>query len=76
MLIDSYYSNMAKVYALDSEDRQWTEISVNSDIQDPGRFIDEDGKLYIQFRSDTQDMYADIPTPLISLEGRVEHAED
>ena len=76
VMIDSYYSNMAKVYALDSEDQQWTEISVNSDIQDPGRFIDEDGKLYIQFRSDTQDMYADIPTPLISLEGRVEHAED
>ena len=74
--IDSYYGNMTKVYALDAEGRQWVEISVNTDIIDPGRFIGKDGKVYIQFRSDTQDMYADIPTPLISLEGRVEHAED
>lgn len=76
VVIDSYYGNMTKVYALDAENRQWTEISVNTDIPDPGRFIDKGGKLYLQFRKDTQDMYADIPTPLISLEGRVEHAED
>ena len=76
VVIDSYYANMTKVYALNAEDRQWKEISVNTDISDPGRFIDKDGKLYIQFRKDTQDMYADIPTPMISLEGRVEHAED
>ena len=76
VVIDSYYANMTKVYALNAEDRQWIEINVNTDIREPGRFIGEDGKLYIQFRSDTQDMYADIPTPLISLEGRVEHAEN
>ena len=76
VMIDSYYVNMTKVYALNAGNRQWMEISLNADIRDPGRFIDEDGKLYIQFRSDTQDMYADIPTPLISLEGRVEHAEN
>ena len=76
VMIDSYYGNMAKAYALDAENKQWVEISVNTDVRDPGRFIDKDGKLYIQFRSDTQDMYADIPTPLISLEGRVEHAEN
>ena len=76
VVIDSYYANMTKVYALNAEDRQWIEINVNTDIREPGRFIGEDGKLYIQFRSDTQDMYADIPTPLISLEGRTEHAEN
>lgn len=76
VMIDSYYGNMAKAFALDAGSRQWTEINVNTDIQNPGRFIDEGGRLYLQFRSDTQDMYADIPTPLISLEGRVEHAED
>ena len=30
-----------------------------------------EGKLYIQFRSDVQDQYADIPTPGILIEGRV-----
>lgn len=76
VMIDSYYGNLTKVYALNAKYRQWIEISVNTDIWDPGRFIDEEGRLYIQFRSDTQDIYADIATPLISLEGRVEHAEN
>ena len=36
--------------------------------------LDGDGNLYIQFRPDTQEMYAEIPTPMITLEGRQEHA--
>ena len=76
VVIDSYYGNMTKVYALDAGKRQWVEISTNTELRDPGRFVDKDGTLYLQFRNDTQDMYADIPTPMISLEGRVEHAEN
>lgn len=76
VLIESYYVNMCRVYAWDPEKREWKEIKANESIRDPGRFLDKDGRLYIQFRSDTQDVYADIQTPLINLEGRVEHAEN
>ena len=62
--------------ALNAEKREWEEIKLNEDISNPGRYIDAEGRLYLQFRNDTQDMYADIPTPLINLEGRLEHAED
>jgi len=76
VLVDSYYMNQCRVYALNAEKQEWEQISLNADISDPGRFLGGDGTLYLQFRSDSQDMYADIPTPLINLEGRLEHAED
>ena len=76
VLIESYYINMCRVYAWDHAKREWQEIKANESIRDPGRYLDKDGRLYIQFRSDTQDMYADIQTPLINLEGRLEHAEN
>ena len=76
VLIESYYTNQCRAYALNAEKREWEEIKLNEDIKDPGRYISKDGRIYLQFRGDSQDMYADIPTPLISLEGRLEHAED
>ena len=76
VLIETYYTNQCRAYALNAEARQWEEIKLNEDIKDPGRYISKDGKIYLQFRGDSQDMYADIPTPLISVEGRLEHAED
>ena len=76
VLIESYYSNQCRAYILNAETCEWKEIKLNEDIQDPGLYVSGDGRVYLQFRSDSQDMYADIPTPLISVEGRLEHAED
>lgn len=76
VLLDSYYVTQSKAYALNAEKGEWEEIKLNEDIKDPGRFLDRNGRLYLQFRNGTQDMYADIPTPLINLEGRLEHAEN
>ena len=76
VLMDSYYAGQSRVYALNAQTRQWEEISINQDVQNPNRYLDEEGNLYLQFRGDTQDMYADIPTPMINLEGRVDHADN
>ena len=76
VLQNSYYTGQITAYALNKETREWEEIPLNADISNPERYLDENGKLYLQFRSDGQDMYADISTPLITLEGRLEHAED
>ena len=74
VLIESYYVTQCRVYALNAEKQEWEEIKANEDIQDPGRYVNGDGKLYVQFRSASQDMYADVCTPMITLEGRQEHA--
>lgn len=76
VVLDAWYSEQAKVYVLDAEKQVWKEIRLNEDIQNPERYLDEQGRLYVQFRSDSMDMYSDIPTPMISLEGRLEHAEN
>ena len=76
VIVNSYYADQASTYALNVKDRVWEEIPLNADVRNPARFLDEDGKLYLQFRFNGQDMYADISTPLINLEGRQEHAED
>ena len=76
ILADSYYATQSRVYALNATTRQWEEVGMNQDVKNPDRYLDGNGNLYIQFRGDTQDMYADIPTPMINLEGRVDHAEN
>ena len=76
ILLDAWYAEQAKVYALNAQSRQWEEIRLNEEVRNPGRYLDENGRLYLQFRTDSMDMYADIPTPLITLEGRLEHAEN
>lgn len=76
VLVESYYISSCRVYAWDPARREWDEIKANESIRDPGRYLDKSGRLYIQFRSDTQDVYADIQTPMINLEGRLEHAEN
>ena len=76
VLVDSYYANQCNAYALNAAKGEWEEIKLNEDISDSGRFLDQDGRIYLQFRNATQDMYADIATPLINLEGRLEHADN
>ena len=76
VILNSYYADQAAAYALNAGDRIWEEIPLNTDIKDPARYLDKEGKLYLQFRINGQDMYADISMPMINLEGRQEHAED
>ena len=76
IIVESYYMDQCKAFALNAGKHEWEEIRLNEDIRDPQRFIDGNGRLYVQFRNDSQDMYADIPTPMINLEGRLEHADN
>ena len=74
--MESYYEGEARAYALNAEKRVWEEIRLNVPVKNPGQYLDPEGRLYLQFRTDKMNMYADIPTPVISLEGRLEHAEN
>ena len=70
VVMEAYYNSQTRVYALNTKTGAWDEIRLNEDITGPERYVDGDGNLYIQFRPDTQEMYAEIPTPMITLEGR------
>ena len=76
VMIESYYSAQVKLYALNWTTREWEEIDVNEDVKDPERYLDPAGRMYVQCRNGGADMYADIPTPMITLEGRLENAEN
>ena len=74
---NSYYVSQMTAYALNVQKQAWEEIELNKDIPNPERYIDTKGNLYVQFRQNGKDMYADINMPLINLEGRLEkNAED
>ena len=76
VIMNSYYLSQTTAYALNVRTHEWEEIPLNADIKDPGRYLDEQGRLYTQFRLNGAEMYADISLPLINLEGRLEHAEN
>ena len=76
VIMNSYYMNQTTAYALNARTHEWEEIPMNADIRDPARYLDEQGRLYTQFRLNGAEMYADISLPLINLEGRLEHAEN
>ena len=76
VVLDAWYSEQARVFVLNVEKHIWEEIRLNEDVRNPERYLDEKGRLYVQFRTDSMDMYSDIPTPMISLEGRLENAEN
>ena len=76
VVLDAWYSEQARVFVLNVEKHAWEEIRLNEDVRNPERYLDEKGRLYVQFRTDSMDMYSDIPTPMISLEGRLENAEN
>lgn len=73
---DNYYTNQAEMYALNIRTGTWDKASLNAEIRNPDNYVDEKGRLFIQFRPASQDMYADIPTPLVILEGRQTHADN
>ena len=76
VVLDAWYSEQARVFVLNVEKHAWEEIRLNEDVRNPEWYLDEKGRLYVQFRTDSMDMYSDIPTPMISLEGRLENAEN
>ena len=75
LTMEQYYNSQMKPYALNALTGEWDEIRLNEDIPDPGNYLDQEGNLYLQFRPATQELYADIPTPLITIEGRAESRE-
>ena len=51
---------------------------MNAEAEHPERYMDENGNIYIQLRPANGEAYygMDIPAPQITLEGRVEDAEN
>ena len=68
--MDNYYSSGMKTYALNAATGAWDEIDLNTDIPEPEKYRNGEGNLYLQFRPVTQEMYAEIPTPMIIVEGK------
>ena len=56
--------------------RAWDEVKPNEAMANPGNYVNGEGEIFVQFRSDSQDMYAEAPMPMINLQGRLEHAEN
>ena len=64
------YLRYVHMYLYDGEN--WIEQKLSEEIEDPGRFISADGKVYVQFRPDVSaDDYSEVCTPTMLLEGRV-----
>lgn len=70
LTMERFYASQTRPYALNAKTGAWDEIRLNEDIREPEDYLDEKGCLYLQFRPDTQEMYAEIPTPMITLEGK------
>ena len=76
IVMDSYYSRDAECLVLNAGTGEWEVIKVNKELANPQQYLDGEGNLYIQFRPVTTERYAEIPTPMIILEGRQAHAEN
>lgn len=76
LVMEKWYSGQTTAWALNAGTGTWDAIGLNEDIPQPEKYLDREGNLYLQFRPDTQEMYAEIPTPMIMLEGRDGHAAD
>ena len=69
--MEEYYTRQSWAYALNARTGEWDEVPINEPIANPEDYLDAEGKLYLQFRSDTQDQYVDIPTPGLLIEGKL-----
>ena len=74
--IDIYYASQVECYALNVKTGAWDRIGINEDVKNAADYVDRENRLFVQFRPASQDMYADIPTPQVVLEGRLTHAEN
>lgn len=66
-----YMPNQASALLYDGS--EWITYTMGEDVNDPQRFVQEDGRIYIQFRplSGANDYY-EVYTPSMLLEGRME----
>ena len=71
-----YYLSESKAYLYNWKTGEWDETTANEKVENPERYMDAEGRIFVQFRLESQDMYAEIPSPMISLQGRLEHAEN
>jgi hypothetical protein len=76
IVMDTWYANSAKCCLLNVNTGKWDAVKINEPIKHPEDYLDAEGRLYCQFRPDTTDAYMDLPTPGVSLEGRVRNAAD
>ena len=74
--MDTWYTEQMKCYLLNAGTGEWEEINLNRNIPEPARFLDDQGNLYCQFQGTSDDGYQDIPLPMLTLEGRLQHAEN
>ena len=76
IVMDTWYTEQMKCYLLNAGTGEWEEINLNRNIPEPARFLDDQGNLYCQFQGTSDDGYQDIPLPMLTLEGRLQHAEN
>ena len=77
VVMEDYYT-YAEPMAFNHRKYRWEKIPVNAEAEHPERYMDENGNIYIQLRPANGEAYygMDIPAPQITLEGRVEDAEN
>ena len=78
--MEDWYINDLTCFVLDSKLKTWVEIKLNTPLQHPEKYLDEQGNLYCQFRPKMAESYMDIPEPTLTIEGRTKeggetHAE-
>lgn len=66
---ETYY-RYVRMYIYDGE--EWIEQKLSEEIENPERFVNENGKMYVQFKADiSADEYVSVSAPTLLLEGRV-----
>ncbi len=78
--VEDWYANDVACFVLNVELKTWVEVQMNTPLKQPGKYLDEQGNLYCQFRPKVSDSYMDIPEPSLTLEGKIKeggetHAE-
>ena len=74
ILLESY-GVKTKLYLYDPQTMEWQEGPINEAIANPGRYLNGQGQLIIQLRSDQNGVNYEARTPQLLLEGRTDHAE-
>lgn len=64
-----YLPNQAQAFLYNGT--EWVEYTMGKDVENPGQYVDAEGRAYIQFRPVTDvESYYDVYTPVMLLEGR------
>ena len=69
IIYDEIQSPLVQLYLYDG--KNWVEQKLAEEIPNPKKYIDEDGRLFIQFRAvGNASEYMEVTTPVLMLEGR------